>query len=34
MIPAKRKSDNVIGLYDMVSRQFFTNSGTGSFTGA
>ena len=33
-IPAKRKSDNVIGMYDMVSRQFFTNSGTGSFTGA
>lgn len=33
-IPSKRKSDNVIGLYDMVSRQFFTNSGTGSFTGA
>lgn len=34
MFPAKRKSDNVIGLYDIVSRQFFTNSGTGSFTGA
>ena len=33
-IPAKRKSDNVIGLYDTVSRRFFTNSGTGSFTGA
>lgn len=33
-IPAKRKSDNVIGMYDMISRQFFTNSGTGSFTGA
>lgn len=33
-VPSKRKSDNVIGLYDMVSRQFFTNSGTGSFTGA
>ena len=33
-IPSKRKSDNVIGLYDMVSRRFFTNSGTGSFTGA
>lgn len=32
-IPAKRKSDNVIGMYDMVSGQFFTNSGTGSFTG-
>ena len=34
MIPAKRKSDNIIGMYDMVTRQFFTNSGTGSFTGA
>lgn len=34
MIPSKRKSDNVIGMYDMVSRQFFTNSGNGSFTGA
>lgn len=33
-IPAKRKSDNVIGMYDIVSRQFFTNAGTGSFTGA
>lgn len=33
-IPAKRKSDNVIGMYDMVSGQFFTNAGTGSFTGA
>lgn len=33
-IPAKRKSDNVIGLYDMISNHFFTNSGTGSFTGA
>lgn len=33
-IPAKRKSDNVIGMYDMISRQFFTNAGTGDFTGA
>lgn len=33
-VPAKRKSDNVIGLYDLVSHKFFTNSGTGSFTGA
>ena len=33
-VPAKRKSDNVIGMYDMVSRKFFTNSGSGSFTGA
>lgn len=34
MIPSKRKSDNVIGMYDMVSGQFFTNAGSGSFTGA
>ena len=33
-VPCYRKSDNVIGMYDMVSRQFFTNAGTGSFTGA
>lgn len=31
-IPAKRKSDNVIGMYDTVNRQFYTNSGSGSFT--
>lgn len=30
-IPAVRKSDNVAGLYDMVTRQFFTNQGTGTF---
>lgn len=33
-IPAKRKSDDVIGLFDIVSMQFFTNVGSGSFTGA
>lgn len=33
-IPAKRKSDNVIGMYDIASGRFFTNSGSGSFTGA
>lgn len=32
-IPAKRKSDDVIGLFDIVSMQFFTNVGSGSFTG-
>lgn len=30
-IPAKRKSDNVIGMYDTVSGTFFTNAGTGTF---
>ncbi|MCQ2581010.1 MAG: hypothetical protein MJ164_02460 [Alphaproteobacteria bacterium] len=31
LIPAKRISDNVVGMYDTVSGQFFTNAGTGSF---
>lgn len=31
-IPAKRNSDSVIGLYDLVSETFFTNAGTGTFT--
>ena len=30
-IPARRNSDNVIGLYDTVTKQFLTNSGTGTF---
>ena len=30
-VPAKN-SNNVIGMYDMVSGQFFTNAGTGDFT--
>ena len=30
-IPAKRNSDNVIGMYDTVSDRFFTNQGTGNF---
>ena len=30
-IPAKRDSDDVLGMYDTVSGQFFTNSGTGDF---
>ena len=29
--PAKRDSDGVIGMYDLVSRTFKTNSGSGSF---
>ena len=32
-IPAKRNSDNVLGMYDLVSGQFFTNQGTGNFVG-
>lgn len=30
-IPTRRNSDNVIGMYDTVSGQFFTNQGTGDF---
>lgn len=30
--PCYRKSDNVIGMYDIARRQFFTNAGHGSFT--
>lgn len=32
LIPCYRKTDFVIGMYDTISRQFFTNSGTGTFT--
>lgn len=31
-IPCYRKSDNVIGFYDLISETFFTNAGTGDFT--
>lgn len=31
LIPAKRNSDNAIGMYDLVTETFFTNSGTGDF---
>ena len=31
-VPCYRKSDDVIGLYDLVSKQFYTNQGTGTFT--
>ena len=30
-IPARRNSDNVVGMWDTVSQTFFTNSGTGTF---
>ena len=30
-IPTRRKSDNVIGMYDTVTKTFFTNAGTGTF---
>lgn len=31
-VPCYRKADGVIGMYDIVSKTFFTNAGTGSFT--
>ena len=31
-VPALRKSDNAVGLYDMVEGQFYENAGLGSFT--
>lgn len=31
LIPCYRKNDNEIGMYDTVSKSFFTNSGTGTF---
>lgn len=30
-IPCYRKSDNEIGLYDLVTETFYTNKGTGTF---
>lgn len=31
LIPCYRKLDNVIGMYDLVNRVFYTNQGTGTF---
>lgn len=31
MYPCIRKSDNKPGMYDVITNQFFTNSGTGEF---
>lgn len=31
MIPCYRKSDGEIGMYELVTSQFFTNNGTGTF---
>ena len=31
-VPARRKSDDAVGMYDMVSGEFFTSSGSGQFT--
>ena len=32
LTPCYRKSNNVIGLYDMANDVFCTNAGTGTFT--
>ena len=31
MIPCYRKNDDVIGLYDTVNNEFYTNTGSGTF---
>lgn len=31
-VPARRNSDSVVGMWDMVSKTFFTNAGSGTFT--
>lgn len=31
-VPCYRKSDGVIGMYDLVDNEFITNAGTGTFT--
>ena len=31
LVPVRRDSDNVVGMYDTISGRFFTNSGTGEF---
>ena len=31
-VPCYRKSDSVIGMYDLVNNQFYINAGTGTFT--
>lgn len=32
-VPAQRKSDGEIGMYETVTKSFFTNDGTGKFIG-
>ena len=31
LIPARRNSDNLLGMYDTVNDEFYSNAGTGSF---
>ena len=30
-IPCYRKTDGVVGVYDLVEKKFYTNLGTGTF---
>lgn len=30
-VPCYRKSDGVIGMYDIVTQEFYTNAGSGTF---
>lgn len=32
LVPCYRKADSVIGMYDIITDTFFTNSGSGAFT--
>lgn len=32
-VPAKRTSDDVLGMYDIINDVFYTNNGTGNFIG-
>lgn len=32
-VPAKRLIDSVLGMYDIINNQFYTNAGTGTFVG-
>ena len=34
LVPARRNSDNVLGFYNKVNGEFYTNVGTGVFTSA
>jgi hypothetical protein len=33
-VPCYRNNDGEVGLYDMINAQFYSNAGSGSFTGA
>ena len=32
LVPARRNSDSVVGMYDVTRKMFLTNTGTGTFT--